>query len=91
MKGKSMLKRALFLKNITFILIPAIFIIYACSSSNETSPASNIPTDHTVNEKGTMHKPGLNNPTVNCISCHGSDLKGGSAGKSCYSCHGQKW
>ncbi len=27
----------------------------------------------------------------NCASCHGSDLRGGDSGVSCYECHGKKW
>jgi mono/diheme cytochrome c family protein len=30
------------------------------------------------------------NGTLECVSCHGADLTGGS-GPSCYSCHGKKW
>jgi mono/diheme cytochrome c family protein len=59
-----------------------------------TSPASDTnkhPADHTVNKGGVYHKTGLNDPLTNCVSCHGSDLKGGTAGVSCFSCHGQKW
>jgi hypothetical protein len=43
-------------------------------------------TAHTENNGGVMHAPGKNNPLVNCTSCHGADLKGGT-GPSCYSCH----
>ncbi|MBI5375978.1 MAG: choice-of-anchor D domain-containing protein [Candidatus Schekmanbacteria bacterium] len=46
---------------------------------------------HTVNKDGVYHRPGLNDPMTNCTECHGSDLKGGSVGVSCYSCHGAKW
>ena len=56
------------------------------------SPASpDAPEGHTINKNGAYHRPGLDNPTVNCTSCHGADLRGGSAGVSCYKCHGQKW
>ena len=48
------------------------------------------PADHTVNKSGAYHKTGLTSPTVNCVQCHGTDLKGGS-GPSCFKCHGQKW
>jgi hypothetical protein len=66
------------------------FLISSCDSSTGPNNSS-APSDHTVSKSGTMHKSGLTNPTTNCVSCHGSDLKGGSAGVSCYSCHGQKW
>lgn len=44
---------------------------------------------HTVSIGSHWHKPGFFNPTTNCVQCHGSDLKGGSSGSSCYnsSCH----
>ena len=58
------------------------FFAYGCGSS--------APSDHTVNEGGVMHKPGLQAPLTNCVSCHGSSLQGG-AGPSCTSCHGVKW
>lgn len=59
-----------------------------------TSPASDSadpPADHTVNKGGIYHKPGLNDPLTNCVACHGADLRGGTAGVTCYRCHGQKW
>ncbi|MBE0577060.1 MAG: hypothetical protein IH613_14340 [Desulfuromonadales bacterium] len=31
------------------------------------------------------------NGTSDCVSCHGTDLRGSSSAPSCYSCHGQKW
>jgi mono/diheme cytochrome c family protein len=48
------------------------------------------PADHTVNHGGVLHKPGLTNPLVNCVACHGARLQGGE-GPSCTSCHGVKW
>jgi DnaJ-class molecular chaperone len=59
------------------------------NSSNNSS--NNVPADHTTSVHGVNHKPGLNNAATNCTSCHGSDLKGGTAGVSCYQCHGKKW
>jgi hypothetical protein len=77
------------------LLIPFTFIlILSCSKGSDTvnGPGSvNPPADHTVNNSGIRHKPGLQNATQNCVSCHGQDLTGGSAGISCYSCHGKKW
>jgi mono/diheme cytochrome c family protein len=67
----------------------AAFWLAAC-----TSPASDSgdrPADHTVNKAGAYHKTGLNDPLANCVSCHGADLRGGTAGVSCFKCHGQKW
>jgi hypothetical protein len=61
-----------------------------CSDSS-TGPAD-APDGHTIVKGGAAHAPGLNNPTQNCTSCHGSDLRGGTSGQpSCFSCHGQKW
>jgi len=31
------------------------------------------------------------NGTSDCVSCHGTDLRGSGSAPSCYSCHGQKW
>ncbi len=61
----------------------------ACSSPAGDSTSR--PADHTVNKSGVYHKPGLDNPLANCVACHGADLRGGTAGVSCYKCHGQKW
>ena len=81
-------------------ILPAVILLaifFGCSNSSEpTQSTSNtsssvVPVDHTVSEKGVMHKSGLNSASTNCISCHCSDLKGGSAGISCYSCHSKLW
>ncbi|TNF32250.1 MAG: hypothetical protein EP329_10825 [Deltaproteobacteria bacterium] len=61
-----------------------LFVLFAACDT------SNAPDDHTVNEGGVYHKPGLQNPTANCTECHGSSLQGGR-GPSCTSCHGVKW
>lgn len=72
------------------VVILSIFLFQFCNS-NVTSPNnSSAPSDHTVNKSGVMHKSGLTSPTSNCVSCHGTDLKGGD-GPSCYSCHNKKW
>ena len=79
---------------ILILLINIVIVSCNTDSTTETSSttsSSSVPSDHTVNEHGVLHKSGLNDPTTNCVSCHGSDLKGGSSGVSCYSCHGQKW
>jgi len=60
-------------------------------SNDGEESTGGLPSDHTQNEEGVMHKPGLNSPYRNgCTSCHGADLSGGIA-PSCYSCHGEKW
>jgi hypothetical protein len=63
----------------------ALFLLSLSACSSSSAPSS-----HTVSKDGVMHMPGLTNPTTNCVSCHGSDLKGGS-GPSCFSCHAKKW
>jgi hypothetical protein len=70
-----------------------LFMALLLSCSNPTDSDNNVkaPSDHTVNKSGTLHKTGINDPAANCTSCHGTDLKGGSAGVSCFSCHGKKW
>jgi len=67
-----------------FLFICSILIL-GCDSGYDP------PADHTMSKDGNMHKPGLNSPMDNCIDCHGSDLRGGTSGVSCYECHGKKW
>ena len=70
--------------------IALAFPASACSDS-ATVP-EDAPEGHTVMEGGVPHQAGLNNPEVNCVACHGADLKGGDAGQpSCFTCHGKKW
>lgn len=69
------------------LLLSALFV--GCEKTND--PKYNPPADHTINQSGYMHKSGLNQPLVNCVACHGSDLRGGSTGVSCFECHGTKW
>ena len=67
---------------------------WAGTSSDETSgdPTSNVPADHTVKKGNGQHKPGLKDASVNCTSCHGDNLQGGSGSSvSCFTCHGKKW
>ena len=71
------------------ILFFALMLIIACEKSN--GPKYNPPADHTISQDGYMHKSGLAQPLVNCVACHGSDLKGGTTGVSCFECHNQKW
>lgn len=71
------------------ILILAAILFMACSSPNESK--YDPPADHTLSKDGAKHKPGLEAPIANCVSCHGSDLRGGESGVSCYECHGNKW
>lgn len=67
----------------------AILLLTACELGNEGK--YDPPADHTISKDGAKHKSGLTYPTENCISCHGSDLQGGTVGVSCYDCHNKKW
>lgn len=73
--------------SIVFLLF---LLISACAKNNDI-PKYSAPTDHTISKDGTMHKSGLNQPLTNCVSCHGSDLRGGTSVVSCYECHNKKW
>ena len=71
--------------------ICALALLSAPGCSDETVPPD-APDGHTVMKDGAAHAPGLHDPTNNCVSCHGADLKGGGDGEpSCYSCHGREW
>ena len=72
------------------IKILLVVLISSCEKTNDI-PKYSPPTDHTISKDGTMHKSGLDQPLTNCVSCHGSDLKGGTTGVSCYECHGKQW
>ncbi|UCF20328.1 MAG: hypothetical protein JSU87_02655 [Gemmatimonadota bacterium] len=70
-----------------FVLVAAL----ACGDGDSTAP-DNAPAGHTVIQDGVAHRPGLNDPTQECVACHGADLRGGENGEpSCFSCHGRKW
>ena len=71
-----------------FLLLLVTIALLACNHSTESE---NAPEDHTVSKDGVRHKTGLNNPELNCVSCHGEILDGGTSGVSCYDCHGKKW
>jgi len=71
------------------VMLFMLGMIVGCEKSND--PKHNPPSDHTISKDGFMHKSGLEQPLVNCASCHGSDLKGGTTGVSCFECHGAKW
>ncbi|MDH3292108.1 MAG: hypothetical protein OEO20_10805 [Gemmatimonadota bacterium] len=59
---------------------------------DDIAGSGNAPADHTINQSGAMHRPGLNDPVVNCTACHGADLMGGLSGQpSCFTCHGKRW
>jgi mono/diheme cytochrome c family protein len=76
------------LGKVSMILLMLALII-GCEKTTESKYTP--PADHTISKDGFMHKSGLDQPLTNCISCHGSDLKGGNAGVSCFECHGKEW
>lgn len=65
--------------------------MFLINCSSPTDSKFNPPSDHTINKNGAKHKSGLSSPLANCVSCHGSNLRGGESGVSCYECHGIKW
>ena len=73
------------------LLIFLLFVLVSSCEKSKDVPKYNAPADHTISKDGTMHKSGLDQPSTNCAVCHGSDLKGGSVGVSCYECHGKEW
>ncbi len=72
------------------ILFLLLILIIACEKTNDL-PKYTPPADHTISKDGFLHKSGLDQPLTNCVSCHGSDLKGGTTGVSCYECHSKEW
>lgn len=77
-------------QHLMIILLTTVALLSACNLFSPDA-AGNAPEGHTLNKSGTFHKSGLDNPPVNCIQCHGDDLRGGTTGLSCFKCHGQKW
>lgn len=75
------------------LMIIPLTLVVLLASCNLFSPdaGGDAPEGHTVNKSGSYHKTGLNNPQANCVQCHGTDLRGGTSGVSCFKCHGQKW
>lgn len=65
------------------ILTPVIIMSVGCSGGGDSGSST---TEHNIDKGGTMHAAGSDNPLVNCVSCHGTALRGGT-GTSCYSCH----
>jgi len=71
------------------MILLMLALIIGCEKTNSSN--YNPPADHTISKDGFKHKSGLEQPLVNCASCHGSDLNGGTTGVSCFECHGTKW
>ena len=78
-------------RKLTIVLwIVLHLVIFSCSEGDNYSKYDP-PSDHTVSMDGALHKSGLNQPTINCVACHGDNLEGGTSQVSCYECHGKKW
>ena len=77
--------------NVLFILPIFLFVLTVSCSDDDEYPQYDPPADHTISQEGVMHKPGLNDPLSNCITCHGADLGGGTSQVSCFECHGEEW
>jgi hypothetical protein len=76
------------------LLMIAAFFVVGCTSPSDATSSSSSSTgaaNHTLSKHGVMHMSGLSTPLTYCVSCHGSDLTGGTSGVSCYKCHGKVW
>jgi hypothetical protein len=76
------------------------FLVLSCNGIFPTQTKSTVPSDHTIDRGGALHKEGYQQPLDECTECHGSDLKGGIynnenglqvACASCYQCHSSVW
>ena len=75
------------------IIVLVFILLFFVSCDKSTDPQSNYnpPEDHSISKDGAMHKPGLGDPETNCVSCHGSNLRGSEEAPSCFECHGKEW
>jgi len=71
------------------MMLLMLILFIGCEKTGDSR--YNPPADHSISKDGYMHKSGLDQPLTNCVSCHGSDLNGGTTGVSCFECHGTKW
>lgn len=85
--------------NIVLITLPVI--LFGCDGLFPSAPKTTIPSDHTSNISGALHKGGEreNMKPDECDDCHSTDLKGKVSiingvptwANSCYQCHGAVW
>ncbi|MCE1164267.1 MAG: hypothetical protein LWX07_02560 [Bacteroidetes bacterium] len=88
----------------TIIIISLLsgLILYGCDGIFPSASKSNIPSDHTVNYGGFLHKGGSGQERVSpdeCSDCHTTDIRGKVSlingvytwANSCYQCHGAVW
>ena len=78
-------------RKLIFSMVLFLFFLAVSCSDDKEYPQYNPPADHTVSKDGVMHKTGLADPELNCTTCHGADLTGGTSQVSCYECHGTEW
>ncbi len=79
---------------VSFLLLTGI---YSCDGIFPSETKSNVPSDHTNNRGGALHKG--ERETDDCKECHGNDLRGKVYNyngtlivtSSCYQCHGDVW
>jgi hypothetical protein len=70
---------------------------YSCHGKNwlDESTAYEGPADHTIQNLGYYHKPGLFEPAAHCAECHGAELAGdlsnGLTRPGCTLCHTKLW
>lgn len=87
-----------------FLAILALFtlaaIVSSCDGIFPTAPRDGLPSDHTKNNRGIMHREtGGEIEFDDCIECHTDDIKGMSVNingvyrwtPSCIQCHGRNW
>jgi len=73
------------------LMLVGLLVLAACSNPGSPDKSAKLPASHTINKGGHLHKSGLADPLSNRVSCHGSDLKGGTAGVTSCSCQRKKW
>jgi cytochrome c553 len=84
-----------------FALSAAVIILAAisCDSIFPSQTKYGVPSDHTRNMSGALHRSGWDDPMESCADCHGDSLQGGVqpvgnrrvVAPSCYQCHGAVW
>ena len=70
------------------VLLPVLFVLYACGGGDDDGDDEGL---HTDNQSGVFHAVNKDTPfTSGCTDCHGATLAGDD-GPSCTSCHGVVW
>jgi len=74
---------------------PSCFTCHGVHWQDPSSDQTRAPSDHNLDHKGYMHKPGLFSPSQNCSQCHGAELLGsteaGAGAPACQLCHTALW